>query len=89
MSEIGLHRSLAGFGAFLSVGQGTGGAGEHDNTTNGRQDKSADLGRAHVVGRVRFFGDWTNRAYWRLRHKVQGIQRTERRHLPFGGLLLP
>ena len=22
MSEIGLHRSLAGFGAFLSVGQG-------------------------------------------------------------------
>jgi hypothetical protein len=44
-----------------------------------RQDKSADLGRAHVVGRVRFFGDWTDRAYWRLRHKVQGIQLTERR----------
>ena len=57
--------------------------------TNGRQDKSADLGRAHVVGRVRFFGDWTNRADWRLCHKVQGIQRTERRHPPFGGLLLP
>jgi hypothetical protein len=84
MSEIGLHRSLAGLGAFLSVGQGVQG-----NTTNGRQDKSADLGLAHVVGRVRFFGDWTNRAYWRLRHKVQGIQRTERRHPPFGGLLLP
>jgi hypothetical protein len=84
MSEIGLHRRLAGFRARLSVGQGVQG-----NTTNGRQDKSADLGRAHVVGRVRFFGDWTNRAYWRLRHKVQGIQRTERRHPPFGGLLLP
>ena len=84
MSEIGLHRSLAGFRARLSVGQGVQG-----NTANRRQDKSADLGRAHVVGRVRFFGDWTNRAYWRLRHKVQGIQRTERRHPPFGGLLLP
>jgi hypothetical protein len=84
MSEIGLPRSLAGFGAFLRVGQGMQG-----NTTNGRQDKSADLGRAHVVGQVGFFGDWTNRAYWRLRHKVQGIQRTERRHPPFGGLLLP
>jgi hypothetical protein len=84
MSEIGLHRSLAGFGVFLSVGQGVPG-----NTTNGRRDKSADLGRAHVVGRAGFFGDWTNRAYWRLRHKVQGIQRTERRHPPFGGLLLP
>jgi hypothetical protein len=84
MSEIGLHRSLAGFRARLSVGQGVQG-----NTTNGRQDKSADLGRAHVVGRVSFFWDWTNRAYWRLRHKVQGIQRTERRHPPFGGLLLP
>lgn len=84
MSAIGLPRSLAGFGARLGVDQGVRG-----NTTNGRQDKSADLGRAHVVGRVRFFGDWTNRAYWRLRHKVHGIQRTERRHLPFGGLLLP
>jgi hypothetical protein len=59
------------------------------NTTNGRQDKSADLGQAHVVGRVRFFWDWTNRADWRLRYKVQRIQRTERCHPPFGGLLLP
>ena len=40
MSEIGLHRSLAGFGAGLSVGQGVQG-----NTTNGRQDKSAAVGR--------------------------------------------
>lgn len=40
MSEIGLHRSLAGFGAFLSVGQGVRG-----NTTNGRRDKSTAVGR--------------------------------------------
>jgi hypothetical protein len=40
MSEIGLHRSLAGFGAFLSVGQGAQG-----NTTNGRRDKSTAVGR--------------------------------------------
>jgi hypothetical protein len=40
MSEIGLHRSLAGLGAFLSVGQGMQG-----NTTNGRRDKSTAVGR--------------------------------------------
>jgi hypothetical protein len=40
MSEIGLHRSLAGFGAFLSVGQGVQG-----NTTNRRRDKSTAVGR--------------------------------------------
>jgi hypothetical protein len=37
MSEIGLHRTLAGFG---SVGQGVQG-----NTTNGRRDKSTAVGR--------------------------------------------
>lgn len=84
MSEIGLHRGLADLGVGLSVGQGVQG-----NTTNGRQDKSADLGRAHVVGWVGFFGHWTNGACWRLRRKVQGIQRPERRRPPFGGLLLP
>lgn len=40
MSAIGLPRSLAGFGAFLSVGQGGQG-----NTTNGRRDKSTAVGR--------------------------------------------
>jgi len=40
MSEIGLHRSLAGLGAFLSVGQGVQG-----NTTNRRRDKSTAVGR--------------------------------------------
>ena len=84
MSEIGLHRSLAGLGVGLRVGQGVQG-----NTTNGRQDKSADHGRAHVVGLVGLFRLWTNRACWRLHHKAQGIQRHERRHPPFGGLWLP
>jgi hypothetical protein len=84
MSEIGLHRGLAGFGVGLSVGLGVRG-----NTTNRRQDKSADHGRAHVVGWVGLFGHYTTRACWRLRHKVQGIQRHERRHPPFGGLWLP
>ena len=50
MSEIGLHRGLAGFGVGLSVGLGVRG-----NTTNGRQDKSAAFGRAHVVGWVGLF----------------------------------
>ena len=83
MSEIGLHRGLAAFGVGLSVGLGVQG-----NATNRRQDKSADHGRAHVVGLVGLFRLWTNRACWRLHHKVQGIQRHERRHPPFGGLWL-
>jgi hypothetical protein len=40
MSAIGLPRSLAGFGTFLSVGEGVQG-----NTTNGRRDKSTAVGR--------------------------------------------
>ena len=40
MSEIGLHGSLAGFRARLSVGQGVQG-----NTTNRRRDKSTAVGR--------------------------------------------
>jgi len=84
MSKIGLHRGLAGLGVGLRVGQGVQG-----NTTNGRQDKSAGLRRAHVLGWVGLFGHWTNRACWRLHYKVQGIQRHERRHPPFGGLWLP
>lgn len=84
MSEIGLHHGLAGLGVGLSVGLGVRG-----NTTNGRQDKSADRCRAHVVGWVGLFGHWTNRSSWRLRRKVQGIQRSERHRPPFGGLWLP
>jgi hypothetical protein len=57
MSEIGFDRNLAGFRARLSVGQGVQG-----NTTNGRQDKSTDLGRAHVVGSAGFFGHFRQRA---------------------------
>jgi len=84
MSAIGLHRGLAGFGAGLSVGKRVQG-----NTTNGRQDKSADHRRAHVVGWVGLFGHRTNRACWRLRRKVQEIQHPERRRPPFGGISLP
>jgi len=44
------------------------------------QDKSADRGRAHVVGRI---GDFRRRAGscgWRFRHRGERIQRAERRH---------
>ena len=83
MSEIGLHRGLAGLGVGLNVGLEVRG-----NTTNRRQDKSADHGRAHVVGLVGFLGHWTNRSSWRMRYKVQGIQRIES-HRPHFGRLLP
>lgn len=51
MSCIGHCQFLAGNGGGSSVGQGAAGHPSH-----GRQDKSADLGRAHVVGWVEVFG---------------------------------
>ena len=56
---------------------------------SGRQDKSADHGRAYVVGWVRLFAHWSDRACWRLRHKVQGIQCSESHPCRYGRLLLP
>ena len=78
MSEIGLHRSLAGLGVGLSVGLGVQG-----NTTNGRQDKSADL-RSGACGWLGWIisAHSAIRACWRFRRKAQGIQRPERRR-PF------
>jgi len=77
MSEIGLHRSLAGFGAFLGVDQGVPG-----NTTNRRQGKSAAFGRAHVVGFVEHFRHFKNRSCWRFARNTQRFQRSQRRR-PF------
>jgi len=57
MNRIGLDRGLAGCGGCLGIG-----GREHRNTTNGRQDKSADLGRAHVVGCAGVFGHFRQRA---------------------------
>jgi hypothetical protein len=57
MNLVALDRRLAGCGGRLGVG-----GWEHRNTTNGRQDKSADLGRAHVVGCVGVFGHFRQRA---------------------------
>jgi hypothetical protein len=45
MNWVALDRRLAGHGGRLSVGRR-----EPRNPTNGRQDKSAGLGRAYVVG---------------------------------------
>lgn len=52
MTSSGLYRSLAGCGMCLSIG------GLRCRTpTIGRQDKSADCGRAHVVGGIKVFGN--------------------------------
>ena len=79
MSEIGLHRGLAGLGVGLSVGQGVQG-----NTTNGRQDKSAAFGRAHVVGWVGYFRHFEQLALLALAPQIsKQFQRPERHRLPF------
>jgi hypothetical protein len=84
MTGIALHRGLAGFGTALGVGQGVQG-----NTTNGRQDKSADLGRAHVVGCVEFFQYCKIATCWRVARIFQPFQRSRRRRTPSGGACRP
>jgi hypothetical protein len=76
MSEIGLHRGLAGFGVGLSVGLGVQG-----NTTNGRQGKSAASGRAHVVVFVDYFRNFENLPCWRSGWNIQRFQSPERHRL--------
>jgi hypothetical protein len=61
MTGIRLHRGVAGTGTGLGVRQVVQG-----NTTNGRQDKSADLSRAHVVGCVGFFEHCKIATCWRF-----------------------
>jgi len=77
MSKIGLQRGLAGFGVGLSVGLGV-----QENTTNGRQGKSAAFGRAHVVGFVKYFWHSESWPCWRPVEKHQRFQRSQRRR-PF------
>ena len=76
MTSVGLHQDLAGYGAGMSIWLGVPG-----NTTNGWQDKSADLGRAHVVGWVRFFDYSKRQTRWRAPTKSQGFQRAERHRM--------
>ena len=76
MSEIGLHRGLAGLGVGLSVGLGVQG-----NTTNGQQGKSAAFGRPHVVGFVEHFRHFKNQPCWRSARNIQQFQSQERHRL--------
>jgi hypothetical protein len=74
MMGVALYRTLEGFiaGSGLSHPRRSG-------SDHGRQDKSADGGRAQWIGRI---GDFRRRARscgWRFRDKDEGIQRTERR----------
>jgi len=84
MTRVVLYRGVAGSSAGLTVGKGL-----ERNTTNGRQDKSADLRRAHVVGWVGFFGTSAHRACWRFCHKGQRFQRPERRRRYFSKRVQP
>jgi hypothetical protein len=84
MSDIGLHRGVAGFGTDLEAR-----AGGQGNTTNGRQDKSADLGRAHVVGCVEFFQYCKITTCWRVARIFLRFQRSRRRRNPSGGACRP
>jgi hypothetical protein len=77
MTGIGLHRGVAGFGIGLIGRQWA-----ERNTTNGRQDKSADLGRRHVVGFVEFLEHCQMTTCWRAFRIFQRFQRSERRLTP-------
>jgi hypothetical protein len=77
MKGIGLHREVAGSGTGVGVGQWVQG-----NTTNGRQDKSADLGRAHMVVFVEFLVHSQMTTCWRAFRIFKRFQRSERRRTP-------
>jgi hypothetical protein len=73
MIEIALRRRLSEIIAHLVVGQS-----EVQCTDQGLQDKSADHGRAHVVGCFRHFRHWSHLACWRSPQKPQRIQFSDR-----------
>jgi hypothetical protein len=78
MSDIGLHRGVAGSGTGLRVRQWVKG-----NTTNGRQGKRLALRATQVVGWIRDFKHPITAPCWRSKHFGEGIQRFERRRGPF------
>ena len=84
MNEFRLRRGLAGGGGYLSVGQG-----EQRNPSEGRQGKSTDQSRVHVVGWIEHFGHWLLAPGWRLNPKYQGFQHLKRHRLPSQGGICP
>jgi hypothetical protein len=73
MIGIARHRSLSWTAACSIVEQGV-----EEKTSHGRQGKSADVRRAHVVGWFGHFGHLKSQTCWLFRRKYQGIQRPER-----------
>jgi hypothetical protein len=84
MSACRVRRAVEGSGGRLRVAEGL-----PRNPTHGRQDKSADLRLAHVVGWVGFFGISAQCACWRFCRKGQRFQRPERRRRHFPGRAQP
>ena len=76
MSAVALGRSVACFVAGLAVIRR-----KRWKPTNGRQDKSAAFGRAHVVGRVGLFGRSGDTPCCRFMHNSPRFQRPERHRL--------
>ena len=63
----------AGYGGDWRVGER-----ETKKPTNGRQDKSAACGPAHVVGWIEDFRQLAQQRRWRFLGKNQAFQRSER-----------
>jgi len=74
MSGKGIHRSLAGLVADLAIEWDARGS-----TSHRRQDKSADRGRAHVVGLIDVSGARSRSRCWRSRPKYHRNQCSYRR----------
>jgi hypothetical protein len=69
--------------AVFTVAAGYGGGRrvverETQKPTNGRQDKSAACGPAHVVGWIEDFGHLAQQRRWRFQKMDQAFQRSER-----------
>ena len=69
MSRETLHRSLSGHFVDLAVKRGVQG-----NTSHGRQDKSADPGRAYVVGCAELFRHLRKFPCWRFPQNPKRFQ---------------
>lgn len=73
MIRATVPRVAAGYGGAWRVVER-----ETRKPTNGRQDKSAACGPAHVVGWIEDFRQLAKQQRWRFPRKAQAFQRSER-----------
>jgi len=76
--------ALEGYGRGLRVSEG-----RHMDPTHGRQDKSAAIRQAQMIGRIEVFRHPPRTAGWRFRHFSQDFQWPNRRPPAFPRAAVP